>query len=158
MSLKAGQILSEPARQPRFGGVSPPTVCSSVWGNLYTWLVSESPICFGPDLSVQVRVIASSDRRYRKPWWLWSPINTAGSGCLGLGGVGSTLQDTDLGVDWPRVRGVEAFGSSGLRSNLLRSGTRGMRGSRRDTWMGSFQRAAAAWPSRGDALGTSRIG
>ena len=57
------------------------------FGEMYTWLVSDSPICFGPDLSLQfgVRVIASSDRKDRKPWWLWSLINTAGSRRLGLG-------------------------------------------------------------------------
>ena len=57
------------------------------FGEVYTWLVSDSPICFGPDLSLQfgVRVIASSDRKDRKPWWLWSLINTAGSRRLGLG-------------------------------------------------------------------------
>lgn len=49
--------------------------------------LSLTPICFGPDLSLQfgVRVIASSDRKDRKPWWLWSLINTAGSRRLGLG-------------------------------------------------------------------------
>lgn len=83
---KAGWTLSKPAHQPGIGGISAPQ-CPSVWGK-YTWLVSDSPVCFEPDLSLQfgVRVIASSDRKDWKPWWLWSLINTAGSRRPGLGG------------------------------------------------------------------------
>lgn len=73
---KAGWTLSKPAHQPGIGGYQRPR-CPSVWGK-YTWLVSDSPVCFEPDLSLQfgVRVIASSDRKDWKPWWLWSLINT----------------------------------------------------------------------------------
>lgn len=73
---EAGWILPQPAHPPGMR-VSAPPPGALQFGETWTpGLSALDQTC----LYSLVSVIASNDRRYRKPRWLWSLINTAGSG------------------------------------------------------------------------------
>lgn len=89
---EAGWTLPQPAHPPGMRVSAPPPPGALQFGETWTpGLSALDQTC----LYSLVSVIASNDRRYRKPRWLWSLINTAGSGWGVRGpGLGSGVLDT----------------------------------------------------------------